>query len=651
VSNGIDLNQKVSYVKPDSIRDLLEITLIATATAGLFYFLYFQLAPWIWKQNLPFKSEDVLPWILSWLVVETERDGVELYALYSLVFLNLFFVSALSCGWKRIAGKPIRNLLALPLVAVSVAFLYSIGFHPPMNALARQTVPKVLSRSLTIMAVILPILFSLYYLQKHSVRWALLVSALLLIPVCIGTEPPSWGDCQYILDPALRLFHGAKVSEIYFQYDLLLSLIGLAWLKLQLDLNLFQAVGQGAYYLLFLTLFAFSRRWFLDKRLPAFLLVSLVLVRIYAGEWDASYIFQVTPLRLDMWLILLILVYFKGPYHWSAGLFCALMLVFHKNFGIIYSAAYLQLLLTLGVLNTVVLPDKIKTASMALRIFFEKNYHNLALILVGALAYHLIFRSANEQGGFYYQKLGIGFMRIAANSFYWYVVVISGLAFALLLKLRGKVSDNYLTTGFCLIYLAFGNSLYFFGRSHENNIINISAILVLLFFLLIDMVSHSLASASDKPAMLFIRRNFAIIVSLTFITAITIWYGDSIRQKIIIQRQNVRNRQFFYPSKILHQEAMSVASEVKSVTGNSPKVYFVTDDDFLLHYYGGYAPVGYYNPLFTWISKSDFNAYLQELVDNGYYLVTDENLVKNVLPYIKVSHNMKIKGNHLVSWK
>jgi len=35
----------------------------------------------------------------------------------------------------------------------------------------------------------------------------------------------------------------------------------------------------------------------------------------------------------------------------------------------------------------------------------------------------------------------------------------------------------------------------------------------------------------ENPAKLFIHRNLAIIVSLAFITSITIWYGDSITDK------------------------------------------------------------------------------------------------------------------------
>ena len=147
--------------------------------------------------------------------------------------------------------------------------------------------------------------------------------------------------------------------------------------------------------------------------------------------------FQSTPLRLDLWLILLVLVYFKGAYHWSAGLFCGLMLLLHKNFGIIYSAAYIQLLLTLCVIDTAVIPGQaIKTVSVALTTFLKRNYLNLVLIVTGALMHYLLFRNPNIQGDFDYVRLGIGFIKIATDSFYWYVVAVSGLAFVLLFRLR-----------------------------------------------------------------------------------------------------------------------------------------------------------------------------------------------------------------------
>lgn len=649
--NEADFKQNAMYVKSNSAIGLLEMTVLATAAAGLLYFGYFQLAPWIWNQSLPINPDEVMIWYVPYLEL---RDGIELYALYALMFLNLLLVYALSCGWNRLTDIPVRYLIILPLAVVACAFIGSIGFYPPMSTLADQTAPDIFARSLMVMAVILPIITLLYYLQKRSAPWTLAIAAFLLLPVCfISTQSISWFDYEFIFAPALRLFHGANISEAYLPYDLMLSLIALAWMKLQLDLNLFQVVAQCAYYLLLLGIFAFSRQWLMDKRLPVLLLVTLVLVRIYAGPYDAVYFLQVTPLRLDMWLILLLLVYFKGPHHWSAGLFCGLMLLLHKNFGVIYSAAYIQLLLTLCVINTAIFPGRaIKTVSTAAVAFFRKNYPNLVLILMGALAHYLLFMNTNDQIDFDLIRLGLSFIKITTNSFYWYVVVVLGLSFAFLLKLRSRISSNYLATGFCLIYLAIGNSLYFFGGSRENAIIALSAILLPLFFLLLDLAGHALANGSGKPVKSFIHRNLAIIVSLTFIASITIWYGDSITVKATTQAHNAGKGQFIYPPEVSEskQYLMRVIAEVKSVTGDNPKVYFVDANDFLLDYYGNYAPVGYYNPVYSWISKRAFNKFLQGLMDQGYYLVINNTLVE-YMPLPFKSYNYKMIRRRLVVWK
>lgn len=636
-------------LRTNSLSSLLEMAVIALAVAGLLYFGYFQLALWIWSQNLPFSLGEITPWQQNYL---GDRDGIELYALYALVFFNLLSVYALTYGWGRFARKVPRYLLLLP-VGVGGAFLYSIGFHPPMSVFSEYSMLESAAQSFTLILVILPIVALLYYLQKNSIYGGAAAVAILLIPVCfVSTAAISWYDYSFILAPALRLFHGADVAEIYFQYDLFLSLLGLAWMKLSLDLNSFQIVAQSSFYLLFWSIFVFSGRWFVDKRLAIFLLIALVLVRIYPAMFDASEVLQVTPFRLDMWLILLLLVHFKGAQHWSAGLFCGVMLLLHKNFGVIYSAAYIQLLLTVCVIDRVVIPGKvIKTALLVLSSFFKNNYRNFALILLGAVAHYLLFRNENAQAEFNFVSLGIGFTKVAKDSFYWYVMAMSGLSFVLLLRLRPTVSDRYWATGFCLIYLVIGNSLYFFGRSHENNIINISASLLLLFFFLLDMIGEILAKTPRGQKKLFIHRNLTVIASLFFIVSITIWYGDRIADRVATQVGNLVKGQFIYPSSVSEQEVLNAIAEVKSVTGETPKVYFVGDNDFLMDYYGGYAPVGYYSPVYASISKREFNRFLQELLDQGYYLVIDNGLIKEVLTSaINFSSNQRIAGR-VVVWK
>ena len=646
--NEVDSKFDAAQLKSNSVLGMLEMIILATAAAGLLYFGYFQLAPWIWSQNLPFKPEEITPWILPWM---GERDGIELYALYALMFINLFIVPSIIFGWSRFARNFPRYFLIFPL-GLAFAFLYSIGFHPPMSAISSHSITDIFTQSIEILIVISPIIALLYYLQQRSAKWVVTIVALFLIPICfISTAPIEWYDYSFILAPALRLFNGVSVSDIYFQYDIILSLIGLAWMELKLDLNSFQLVAQAAYYLLLLSIFAFARQWFLDKRLPIFLLATLVLVRIYAGPGDVIHSFQLTPLRLDMWPILLILVYFKGVHHWSVGLFCGLMLLLHKSFGIIYSAAYIQLLLTLCVMNAVMIPEKsIKTIFLALKELIKSSYLNLAAIFAGALLQYVLCNNESVQSDFSIVSLGIGFVKISTQSFYWYVLVILSLSFTLLFKLRFKVTSNYLATGFCLIYLSIGNSLYFFGRSHENNIINMSVILLVLFFFLIDVAGRTFSDITGKLTSSFAHRNSVIIVVLIFIASITIWYGNTIADKGAIQASNAAKGQLIYSSTVSEINVFNDLYEVKAVTRNASKVYFIGDNDLLFNYYGGYAPVGYYSPVYAWISKPAFNKFLQGLLDQGYYVVIDTGLIGEVLPFIKFTNRRKM-AKFSVVWK
>jgi hypothetical protein len=86
---------------------------------------------------------------------------------------------------------------------------------------------------------------------------------------------------------------------------------------------------------------------------------------------------------------------------------------------------------------------------------------------------------------------------------------------------------------------------------------------------------------------------------------------------VAAQLDNVGKGQFIFPSEVSERDILNTIAEVQSVTGDNPKVYFIGDGDFLLNYYGGYAPVGYYNPVFAWISKREFINFLQGLVDQG----------------------------------
>ena len=628
--------------------ELLVTALISLAVSGVIYYCYYLLAPWIWSQNISYKPEDITPWIFG---PAQEHDGVEIYALYIMVFVNSAAAFILSGFVSRISRISVRCSIVILCAVVSCIYCATIGFNPPMNSFQGAPLPDTILKSLSIMAVVFALIALLYYLLRCFPRWRLGMAALVLLPVCfIATSPISWFDYAYVFSPALRLLDGAAIRDIYFQYDLLPSLLAAGWMKLGLDLNAFQILGQAAYFNVIFGVFIFSGKLFQKKELPVFLLAALVLGRIYASPWDVVMCFQVTPLRLDLWFPLLVVVYRRGPYHWSAGLVCGLLILLLKNFGIIYSLAYVQLLITLFAIR---FSDSDRKSSFphTLLEYGRQCAKPLAIILCSVAAAHFLFRN-NEYPNYsgYYQKLGIGFIQIASNSFYWYVPAMISVVIILLFKLRNSVSSTYLATGFLLTYCAIGNSIYFFGRSHEHNILNIAIVLLFLFFFMLDLISRFLnAGAGTTTTLSSLRRYFAGCAASAAVILITVSYSHNIQGKVITQVVNGLQGQLTYPAKFDEHSFSDYLNIVKMITHNSSKVYFIDKSDFMLYYLGGYAQVGYCNPFQTWIFSRDLNRFLQELLDNGYYLVCNGEMkyLLNNLQYTKV-HEL---GRHVVMTK
>ncbi|HLE17441.1 MAG TPA: hypothetical protein VI728_04050 [Syntrophales bacterium] len=174
--------------------------------------------------------------------------------------------------------------------------------------------------------------------------------------------------------------------------------------------------------------------------------------------------------------------------------------------------------------------------------------------------------------------------------------------------------------------------------------------MLLLFFLLLDLTKYLNEEANDNPAAQFAKRNLTLIVSVVFVLLIIVSYGDRITAKAVLQARNAANLQLHYPS--LRQEKISgYLKKFRDVTGNSEKVYFACRYiDVIFYYYGGYAPVGYFNPFTSWIFTKDLEGFLQDLLDKGYFIVVgpeDSKEALSRLAYNKTS----IIDDFVILWK
>lgn len=621
---------------------------LATVSSGfLLYSVFFYFSDYIRSFNIKFPHEQFIPPARA---ASYEYDGIEGYVLYAAMFVNIIVSFAFVQLLLHVKNKILYFLIFLALTIAGVMYITKIGFIPPMSNFPDY---RNVNPFIAIVILILTGLLILMY-DKLKPKIFLVCISVLLLPVCfIATEVISVFDYSFILSPALRLLNGNPLSEIYFQYDLFLSLLAALWMKLDINLNLFQLLGQLSFFALFIGVFIFSKKFFINKKFPLFILLLLLILRYYAIMHEPVAIFQVTPLRLELWLILLVLVYYKGVYHWINAVVIGILLMLHKNFGLLYLLAYYQVVITLFIVGWVEVIVNRKNSGITVGVFFKKqlllNFKNLFIIAVFVIVSIILFKGFIPKSALLYQQIGVGMIPVSAKSFYWYIPAIFSLCFILLLKYRNKLSAQYFHTGLLIVFLGIANSIYFFGRSHEHNILNISTSLVLVLFLLLDFVGADFTITEEgtqkqkstkkintdvawNERIIKLKKIVVVVFPFLLIAGSSYYYSEKIGYKIKTQYKNFKKAQYIYPLTVPTDFA-----SVKKITNNSDNVYFLNYvDDFLYYYYGNYKPVGYFSPCATWLLKDDLVNFVQGLLDQHYYVVSTNMLhIMELLPSLK----------------
>lgn len=637
-----------------------QVFVVSSAASSILYFAFFSISGWVWSFSSPRNPSDFTPGVRVYI---SEHDGIESTVLYLMMFANILISVAISGFVQKYRYSNVLYLIAITILTlIGFEYYYHIGFHPPMH----NEPPRGFWFSVFIAGSGAGL--CLLYRKRRRLATAITI-ALIAFAGLVSILPYYAQDLSYILAPALRLKYGFPVTEIYFQYDVLLSLLALLFMKLNLALKWFAYTGQLSYFFLFLSLFLFTSRFFKSGGLSVLFIFGLIIVRYYSASPSGAGFFQVTPLRLDLWVIPLLLANRKGIYHWLVGLSIGVLVVLHRNLGLIYMLGYLQLLAVLYLIDAGgLLKAKNFNRAALLSLFLSHlkwSARNLLLIAVSVGLCLLIFHEVFSAGAILYRKIGIGMLQIDRVSFYWYVpVVLSALA-VLILFYRRQIGPQYSNTALFVVLLAVGNSMYFFGRSHENNILNISTILVLAVFILFDLFIYLFSQRPDSPVphaaaagvntgqtstrFYGATGRLYLILPVLFVFIACFYYSENVRGNIKIQCRSVLKRKIV-KSRVAIPRGLA---DVKQITHGSSKVYFPgLWGDFYYYYYGNYSPPGYFNPSAAWIYRKDWLHFMQGLLDSGYYIVYDNrgyNWINEYMPYLKC--NRAYQAGNMVALK
>jgi len=645
---------KTHYFSETHTYRFSELLLTSAAVSSILWTLFYVFSHYIWGLNPHVSAYEFTPIIRVFIY---EHDGAESFALYLMMFLNIVLTLFIAPQLLKTRRFKSSYLIAFILLLIlSAYYFYNIGFFPPV-------VPINNTRAIELMVVagLLSIGIYFLYLKKPWIS-ILIVTAFAAFASLISFSMSSISDLQYILAPSLRLLHAAKVSDIYFQYDIFLSLLGELWMKCHFSLDSFPYLGNISFFLFFIGSFFFATRFFKTKGLVIPFIIALIIARIYIEGSDSPSVFQVMPLRLDLWIVLLLIASQFGIRHWLMGIFLGLLVLFHRNLGLIYLVAYVELMATLFLLDIIPLVQEKNVHAKSLTALvgrhFRLNLINLAIVLASVALCFVLFHEFFSASALNFRKLGIGMLRISRISFYWYVPVLLSSTTALLFLYRRRLGSRYESIGLFIILLAIGNSMYFFGRSHENNILNISGILVFLLFLLFDLLCFlyqepenvtNKVAAKEKSikTRLLTKSRLYQAMPFVFILFMVYFYSDRIYGKLLFQYDNLQESNLYYPLP----EVKFDAPAVKQATNNSQKVYFLDYwTDFYFYYYGNYEPQGYFNPCASWIYKKDLVAFMQGLLDKGYYIVYTKHNANDYAEYVNsLKYNQTNEKNDFVA--
>lgn len=605
--------------------ELVALAGLALSSSLALRWLFFRASRWLWSFARPVGSREIAPWY-RWQM--TDRDGAEPHALVAAV-LGAWLVVAAGMALFRRLGPRARTVASLSLLAL--AGVFAVPLEAPMAAVAASRGTAWLVAGGALAAALL-----LGRAGRTSNRIPT-VLAVVLLPIClVQTTLPSLDDLGSITAPALRLAQGARVRDVYFQYDLLPSLLALGWRALGAASTTFTLVGAASYYAAFLGLYALARRLFARPWLAAPLLVSVVVVRLYGCMIDASSTPQVTSMRLDMWLPVLAVAFVAGLRHWGVGLTLGALFILAPSLGTLYLGAY-AIAIAADLIGQRRGTPAASLAPLArdLVATARASAPAWAGIALGVVVSRLVFGSIGSGSVAFMRAYGMGMLRIGTASFYWWLLALTGAVGWLALATRAARPARQGESAIFAVALMAVSSVYFFGRSHEHNLVNLAAPFLFCAFLAVDLALDLAppegAPGARLPRGLLTMSPFIILVFCAF------QYSGRVVAKLEAQWAIVARGQAV-PRAWPGDDLSGIACDEILRAAPDRRVLFLSRHDHWLYERCGLAPIGFFQPIALSFVEDRLLADLNRLLADGYKIVVPthqsdwSNLVGEFLP-------------------
>jgi hypothetical protein len=202
-------------------------------------------------------------------------------------------------------------------------------------------------------------------------------------------------------------------------------------------------------------------------------------------------------------------------------------------------------------------------------------------------------------------------MRIVPESFYWWLLALTGGAGWLAFSRRARLPKRAGEASIFAVALTVASSIYFFGRSHELNLLNVSAPFLFCTFLALDLAWPT--EADDVPLLRGIFRvlPWAVVATCAYL------YWARASERVMIQYSSVMTQSPVLVSNAVDQVDAAVCAEVAHAADDD-QIFFFSMRDFWYYYHCRYVPPGYMQPMHLTPMKKPLLAEIKRLLASGY---------------------------------
>lgn len=453
-----------------------------------------------------------------------------------------------------------------------------------------------------------------YWKYDNVMISRLFIFAIIFVCALIPSQFPQQYDFEFVAYPTLGLIWNDPINHIYFQYDLLISFLLYLWVVIGFGVHDFYLAIHFVILLYLLGLYSLSKKLIEKTRIFYFFFFIAIFFRFYYLDMKFGSIYvQNSPIRLDLWLPMLILALNFGIRSIWLKLFLLLLIPLSFSVGIFLLLIYLITLFALRM---------VEHDGSLLKCLFGELYNNKLFLVISIstviFCYTHMFNLGQTLSSIKFSSMSIFGEHIQKFSLIWLILPMIGFTSLRLLSYRDKISEKKFASILFLSFISVGSLFYYFWKGTILSLINVLTPTILLIFVIIDLIMKY----DSKPIFSGkIIRYSKHGLFLSFILILVFFSSSSHGPGSIIKFQSnfIKNNYVFKSEKI--NLDYKTTNDIKLFIGEKEKIIFFGPGIYKYHYALNIKPDNYFMFSSNIYDEKNYATYLKTKLEEGYLII------------------------------